>query len=344
MIAPARRAAFEVVRRVFEDERLRRSRAGLGGRRARHARPRARAADRVRDGAARAHDRPRHRRARPAAGAQARPGRASRRCGSPGYELAWSDAAAYAVADDAVELVRAAGLERAVGFTNAVARRLAEGFRALVASLPRRAARGVVSRLDLGDVGARLGRGRGARARPRAERAGASSSSARPSPVGEPTDVPGRVARRARRPGAARGRPHLAAEPRLAARGARRRLAGRRARARRVRRAGRQGDDAARRGDRGRAASGPRPRAGGERPPPRRDERPRRQRRRPRARRDAASTGRSSTRRARASASSAAAPTCAGARSRCPSCSSSCCAPRPSGRARAGRSSTRSAR
>jgi 16S rRNA (cytosine967-C5)-methyltransferase len=53
-----------------------------------------------------------------------------------GYELAWSDAAAYAVADDAVELVRSAGLERAVGFTNAVARRLAEGFPALVASLP----------------------------------------------------------------------------------------------------------------------------------------------------------------------------------------------------------------
>ena len=52
------------------------------------------------------------------------------------YELGWNEAPAHAVADDAVELVRAAGLERATGFTNAVARRLAEGFRGLVAGLP----------------------------------------------------------------------------------------------------------------------------------------------------------------------------------------------------------------
>src|SRR5262249_61101755 len=43
-----------------------------------------------------------------------------------GYELGWSEAPAHAVADDAVELVRAANLERATGFTNAVCRRLAE--------------------------------------------------------------------------------------------------------------------------------------------------------------------------------------------------------------------------
>jgi 16S rRNA (cytosine967-C5)-methyltransferase len=53
-----------------------------------------------------------------------------------GFELAWSEAPAHAVADDAVELVREAGLERATGFTNAVARRLSEGFGDLVASLP----------------------------------------------------------------------------------------------------------------------------------------------------------------------------------------------------------------
>jgi 16S rRNA (cytosine967-C5)-methyltransferase len=53
-----------------------------------------------------------------------------------GYELGWSEAPAHAVADDAVELVRAAGLERATGFTNAVCRRLSEGFRNLVAGLP----------------------------------------------------------------------------------------------------------------------------------------------------------------------------------------------------------------
>jgi 16S rRNA (cytosine967-C5)-methyltransferase len=53
-----------------------------------------------------------------------------------GYEFGWSQTAAHAVADDAVELVRRAGLERATGFTNAVARRLSEGFRELVAALP----------------------------------------------------------------------------------------------------------------------------------------------------------------------------------------------------------------
>ena len=53
-----------------------------------------------------------------------------------GYQLAWSDAPPHAIADDAVELVRAAGFERATAFTNAVARRLAEGFPQLVDSLP----------------------------------------------------------------------------------------------------------------------------------------------------------------------------------------------------------------
>jgi len=53
-----------------------------------------------------------------------------------GYQLGWTDLPAHAVADDAVELVRSAGLERAVAFTNAVARRLAEGFPSLIASLP----------------------------------------------------------------------------------------------------------------------------------------------------------------------------------------------------------------
>jgi 16S rRNA (cytosine967-C5)-methyltransferase len=53
-----------------------------------------------------------------------------------GYEAAWSEAPAHAVVNDAVELVRRAGLARATGFTNAIARRLADGFPALVASLP----------------------------------------------------------------------------------------------------------------------------------------------------------------------------------------------------------------
>jgi 16S rRNA (cytosine967-C5)-methyltransferase len=47
----------------------------------------------------------------------------------------------HAAAYESVELVRAAGLERAVGFTNAVMRRLAEGARALVELLPEGRAR-----------------------------------------------------------------------------------------------------------------------------------------------------------------------------------------------------------
>ena len=52
------------------------------------------------------------------------------------YQLAWTDQAVHAVVDDAVELVRAAGRERAVPFTNAVMRRLSQGLQGLVASLP----------------------------------------------------------------------------------------------------------------------------------------------------------------------------------------------------------------
>ena len=76
---------------------------------------------------------------------------------------------------------------------------------------------------------------------------------------------PGRLPRRPRRPEALAAGRIWPQSRGVAARGARRRLAGRRARARRVRRAGRQGDDAARRGDRGRGAPGPRARARGER-------------------------------------------------------------------------------
>jgi len=62
------------------------------------------------------------------------PVRAALRLGA--YQLAWTDQAVHAVVDDAVELVRAAGRERAVPFTNAVMRRLQHGFNGLVASLP----------------------------------------------------------------------------------------------------------------------------------------------------------------------------------------------------------------
>jgi 16S rRNA (cytosine967-C5)-methyltransferase len=52
------------------------------------------------------------------------------------YQLAFSEVAAHAAVNESVELVRAAGLERAVKFTNAVMRRLGLGLRELVESLP----------------------------------------------------------------------------------------------------------------------------------------------------------------------------------------------------------------
>jgi 16S rRNA (cytosine967-C5)-methyltransferase len=52
------------------------------------------------------------------------------------YQLGYTDLPAHAVVDDAVELVRRARLERAVPFTNAVMRRLAEGIRPLIDALP----------------------------------------------------------------------------------------------------------------------------------------------------------------------------------------------------------------
>src|SRR5262249_35785139 len=63
------------------------------------------------------------------------PVRAALRLGA--YQLVFLDAVpAHAAADESVELVGLAGLERAVAFTNAVMRRLSEGARALVEALP----------------------------------------------------------------------------------------------------------------------------------------------------------------------------------------------------------------
>ena len=135
VIAPARRAAFEVLRRVFEqgaytDRALASAAEGLD------TRDRA-LAQRIAYGAVQRRRTIDHGIAvlgrRPLAKLDP-PVQAALRIA--GYELGWSEAPAHAVADDAVELVRAAGLERATGFTNAVARRLAEGFRALVEALP----------------------------------------------------------------------------------------------------------------------------------------------------------------------------------------------------------------
>jgi len=62
------------------------------------------------------------------------PVRASLRLGA--YQLGYTDTALHAAANESVELVRRARLERAVPFTNAVMRRLAAGIADLLDSLP----------------------------------------------------------------------------------------------------------------------------------------------------------------------------------------------------------------
>ena len=135
-VAPARRAAYEVVLRVFEDDAYadRAFTTAAGGL---DARDRALAqqiaygtVQRVRtlDHAIEALGRRPVRKLDP-------PVRAALRLGA--YQLGYLDGVpAHAAVNESVELVRAARLERAVPFTNAVLRRLTEGLRALLASLP----------------------------------------------------------------------------------------------------------------------------------------------------------------------------------------------------------------
>src|SRR3954469_23397062 len=133
-VSPARRAAYEVLLRVFEQEAY---------------------ADRVfRTAAQELDDRDRAFAQRLAYGAVQRvrtldyaieklgkrpvrkldpPVRASLRLGA--YQLGYTDTAPHAAANESVELVRSARLERAVPFTNAVMRRLTEGIAALLAGL-----------------------------------------------------------------------------------------------------------------------------------------------------------------------------------------------------------------
>jgi 16S rRNA (cytosine967-C5)-methyltransferase len=135
-VAPARRAAYEVVRRVFEEEAyadraLTSAAAGLD------ARDRA-LAQRIAYGTvqrARTLDHAIETLGRRPVRKLDPPVRAALRIGA--YQLAYLDAVpAHAAANESVELVRAAGLERAVPFTNAVMRRLAAGIGDLVTGLP----------------------------------------------------------------------------------------------------------------------------------------------------------------------------------------------------------------
>ena len=135
-VSPARVAAFDVLLRVFEDDAyadraFRSAAAGLDDRdRALAQRlafgavQRARTLDHVVETLGR---RP-LRRLDP-------PVRAALRLGA--YQLGFVDGVArYAAVNESVELVRRAGLERAVGFTNAVLRRVADGIAQLLVALP----------------------------------------------------------------------------------------------------------------------------------------------------------------------------------------------------------------
>jgi 16S rRNA (cytosine967-C5)-methyltransferase len=139
-VAPARRAAFAVLQRVFEDgayadHALRTASADLDERDRALARrlsygaiQRARTLDHAIETLGR----------RPVRKLDP-PVRAALRLGA--YQLAYLDGVPrYAAVNESVELVRGARLERAVPFANAVLRRLADGARALCESLPERTA------------------------------------------------------------------------------------------------------------------------------------------------------------------------------------------------------------
>jgi 16S rRNA (cytosine967-C5)-methyltransferase len=135
MVSPARRAAYETILRVFEqdayaDRALRSVAAALEQRdRALAQRLAYGAIQRVRtlDHAIEELGRRPVRKLDP-------PVRAALRLGA--YELGFLETPRHAAVNEAVELVRVARLERAVAFTNAVLRRLADGIAALLGSLP----------------------------------------------------------------------------------------------------------------------------------------------------------------------------------------------------------------
>ena len=134
-VSPARRAAYEVLLRVFEqdayaDRAFRTAAKDLDDRERAFAQRLAYGAvQRVRtlDHAIETLGKRPVRKLDP-------PVRAALRLGA--YQLGYTDTAPHAAANESVELVRRARLERAVPFTNAVMRRVAAGIDELLASLP----------------------------------------------------------------------------------------------------------------------------------------------------------------------------------------------------------------
>jgi 16S rRNA (cytosine967-C5)-methyltransferase len=134
-VSPARRAAYDVLLRVFEqdayaDRAFRTAAAGLDERDRAFAQrlaygsvQRARTLDHAIETLGR----------RPVRKLDP-PVREALRLGA--YQLGYTDTAPHAAVNESVELVRRARLERAVAFTNAVLRRLSEGIRPLLDSLP----------------------------------------------------------------------------------------------------------------------------------------------------------------------------------------------------------------
>jgi len=134
-VSPARRAAYEVLLRVFEQEAyadrvFRTAAEGLDERERAFAQRLAYGAvQRVRtlDHAIETLGK------RPVAKLDP-PVRAALRLGA--YQLGYTETAPHAAVNESVELVRRARLERAVAFTNAIMRRLADGMRPLLDALP----------------------------------------------------------------------------------------------------------------------------------------------------------------------------------------------------------------
>ena len=130
-------AAFDVLLRVFEDERVRRPGSARRPRRAStSATARSRGSSRTARCSAPARSTTRSRRSAGGRSAGSMPPvRAALRLGA--YQLVFLDGVPrYAAVNESVELVRRAGLERAVPFTNAVLRRLADEGSRTVEALP----------------------------------------------------------------------------------------------------------------------------------------------------------------------------------------------------------------
>jgi 16S rRNA (cytosine967-C5)-methyltransferase len=192
VIAPARRAAFEVVRRTFDDDAYA-DRALVSAVATLDARDRA-LAQRLAFGTvqrARVLDFGIEQLGKRPVRKLDSPVKASLRLGA--YQLAFTDLPQHAVVDDAVELVRAAGRERAVPFTNAVMRRLASGLRGLVASLPdgpvKESYPDWIAEVWARDFGAEV-----ALELMRAQNEPPALEVRSAAPVGTPTDVPGAYA------------------------------------------------------------------------------------------------------------------------------------------------------